>query len=104
MFWILLTKFKWNVCLIYIEDVIVYSKSSEENVYYVDEILSCLLEASVTLKIKNLFFLQPKVEYLGHIIKIRDLEIDWKNNERLQTANKKTRKTQLQSCLGLCNV
>ena len=47
----ILSRFKWRTCLVYIDDVIIYSKSVEDHVRHVDEILTALEEAGVTLKI-----------------------------------------------------
>lgn len=45
----IIAKFTWQTCLVYIDDVIVYSNSTEERIKHVDQILTVLLEAGVTL-------------------------------------------------------
>lgn len=57
---LLLNKFRWKTCLIYIDDVIIYSKTVEEHISHVDEISSFLVEARVTLKINKCFFFNGK--------------------------------------------
>lgn len=42
---LILTKYKWKKCLVYINDVIVYSTIVEEHIRHVDEILTVLKEA-----------------------------------------------------------
>ena len=57
-----LTQFKWKTCLVYLDDVIIFSNSVEEHIRHVDEILTALEEAGVTLKISKCRFFTKKVE------------------------------------------
>ena len=52
----ILTQFKWKTCLVYLDDVIIFSNSVEEHIQHVDEILFALSEAGVTLKISKCRF------------------------------------------------
>ena len=83
---LILSRFKWKTCLIYLDDVIIYSKSMEEHIDHVDGVLRCLSAAAVTLKIKKCKFFTSTVEYLGHIIKPDQLEIDRTNTQSLREA------------------
>lgn len=44
-----LTKFKWKTCLVYMDDVIIYSYSIKEHINNVDEILTSLFGAVVNV-------------------------------------------------------
>ncbi len=68
----------------YLDDVIIYSKSIEDHIKHVDEVLTCLREAGITLKISKCTFFSDKIEYLGHIIKPGRLEIDQANTRSLR--------------------
>ena len=50
---VILSKFKWNTCLVYIDDIIIFSKTVDEHITHVDEVLSALRSSGVTLKIKK---------------------------------------------------
>ena len=100
----ILQKYKWKTCLIYLDDIIIYSNSIEEHIRHVDEILTALGEASVTLNIEKCKFFTKTVEYLGHIIKPGTLEVDSANTQSLRQAGPPTTRTGLKSFLGLCNV
>ena len=100
----ILTKYKWKTCLVYLDDVIIYSKSVEDHIRHVDEILECLAAAGVTLKMKKCKFFTTTVEYLGHIIKPGKLEVDQANTESLRKAQPPTNRSELRSFLGFCNV
>ena len=45
----ILSPFKWKTCLVYIDDIVIFSKSVEEHIRHVDEISTALGEAGVTL-------------------------------------------------------
>ena len=101
---IVLTKFKWKSCLVYIDDIIIFSKTVEDHIRHVDEILTTLTEANITLKISKCRFFSDTVEYLGHLIKHGQLQIDDTNTKSLKEAKPPTTKSELRSFLGLCNV
>ena len=50
---ILLSGYKWKHCLVYLDDVIIHSKSGGEHIHHVDEILTTLGNAGVSLKLKK---------------------------------------------------
>ena len=75
-----------------------------DHIHHVDEILTTVAEAGVTLKINKCHFFQKEVEYLGHMVKPGSLQIDKTNVNSLRQAKPPTNKTKVRSFLGLCNV
>ena len=65
---IILNGVRWQSCLIYLDDVFVFSRSTDEHLRHVDEILKLLRRAGITLKLTKCSFFQPKVDYLEHVI------------------------------------
>lgn len=57
-----------KTCQVYIDDVIIYSKSEEEHVEHIDWVLSKLLEANMRVSVEKSNFFQTKVEYLGFLV------------------------------------
>ncbi len=99
----ILTQFKWKTCLVYLDDVIIFSNSVEDHIRHVDEILTALGEAGVTLKISKCRFFTKKVEYLGHFVSPGSLEADTTNVKCLKDAVPPTTKTEVRSFLGMAN-
>lgn len=66
---VILSRFKWITCFVYIEDTIIFSKYVKEHIQRVADIRTALGDAGVTLKIKKCTFFSDTVEYLRHIIK-----------------------------------
>ena len=93
----ILTLYKWKTFLVYVDDVIIYSNTLDDHIHHVDEILTTLAEAGVTLKINKFHFFQKEVEYLGHMVKTGTLQIDKTNVNSLRQAKPTTNKTQVRS-------
>ena len=72
---IILNGFRWQWCLIYLEDGIVFSRTTDEHMRHFDEILTLLRRAGITLKLTKCSFFQPKVDYLGHVITPGELSV-----------------------------
>lgn len=58
----------WKTCLIYIDDIIIYSRTFEEHLTHLEEVFLRLRQANVKLKSSKCFFARDHVEYLGHIV------------------------------------
>ena len=59
---------KWNQLLVYIDDIIIFSKSFEDHLRDVSLTLDRLIEANLQLKPSKCHFFQEKLKYLGHVV------------------------------------
>ena len=55
-------------CLVYIDDIIIFSESFQEHLNRLVRVLQCLREAGLKLKPKKCQFAMQQVTYLGHVI------------------------------------
>jgi len=101
---IILSGLKWQLCLVYLNDVIMFSASAEQHVKDVDVVLTRLREAGVTLNLDKCTWFSDEVQYLRHIVRPGQLHVHKKNVNELKHASFPTTKTQLKSFLGMCNV
>jgi len=101
---IILSGLKWQLCLVYLDDVIICSAPAEQHVKDVDVVLTQLREAGLTLTLEKCTWFSDEVEYLGHIMRPGQLHAHNKNVDALKHGFFPTTKTQLKSFLGLCNV
>ena len=94
---------EYRFALIYIDDIIIFSKSVDEHLAHLEEVFRRLREASVKLNPKKCNFVKQKVEYLGHVITPQGIEVD-KNKVQvvLDFPTPKNLK-ELRSFLGLAN-
>jgi len=101
---IILSGMTWQTCLVYLDDFIVFSDTLENHMKALDEALTRLGWAGVTLKAKKCQFFQTSVEYVGHIISPGEMRVHNENLEVLAKVGHPRTKAQLRSFLGLCNV
>ena len=100
----ILGRYRWKSCLVYLDDIIVFSKTKEDHVQHVKEVLSTLKEVDFSLKLKKCEFFTQTVDYLGHVIHPGRLEVAKKNTEAVKNFKPPRNQTELRSFLGLCNV
>jgi len=100
----ILSGLKWHICLVYLDDVIIFSANAEQHVKDVDTVLHRLREAGVTLNLEKCTWFSDEVEYLGHNVRPGQLHVHNKNVDALKHAKFPTTKTQMKSFLGMCNV
>jgi len=101
---IILSRMTWKTCLVDLYDVIVFSDTPENHMKALDEALTRLGRAGVTLKAKKCQFFQTSVEYPGHIISPGEMRVHITNLEALAKVGHPRTKTQLRSFLGMCKV
>jgi len=99
-----LSGIKWQLCLVYLHDVIIFSASAEQHVKDVEVVLMRFREAGVTLNLEKCTWFSDEVEYLGHIVRPGQLHVHDKNVDALNNIYFPTTKNQLKSFLGMCNV
>jgi len=98
---IILSGVKWQSCLIYFDDDIVYSKTEEEHIGHVDHVLRLLREAGVTLRLPKCRIFHTTVENLGHEIEPVRLGGMDAHTRALREAHLSTTRTQVRSFVGM---
>jgi hypothetical protein len=66
---IILSGVKWKTCLVYLDDVIVFSSSREAQMLHVDEALTLLEKAGLSPKLAKCLFFKGTVNYLVHVLR-----------------------------------
>ena len=63
-----LSGLQWQICLIYLDDVIVFGKDFDEHICRLQEVLSRIKQANMKLKPIKCHFFQDEVKFLGHVV------------------------------------
>ena len=59
---------QWETCLIYIDDIIIFSSNFDEHMERVEQVLQRMREAGLKLKPEKCQMLQEEVTFLGHVV------------------------------------
>ena len=101
---VILSSVRWQSALVYLDDVIIFSRNFEDHVRDVQTTLSLLQKHGLSLKLRKSFFFQSSVDYLGHVVRPGKLQVASKTVDAVQKMHRPTNLTELRSFLGLCNV
>ncbi|KAJ8028616.1 hypothetical protein HOLleu_30909 [Holothuria leucospilota] len=71
-------------CLVYLDDVIIFSKAFEEHLERLNSVFQRLRDFGLKLKPSKCEFLRQSVNYLGHIVSARGVETDPEKTERIR--------------------
>jgi hypothetical protein len=66
--------------IVFLDDILVYSKSEEEHEHHLRMVLQVLIEHQLYVKLSFSFY-QSRIHYLGHIISEEGILVDPKNIE-----------------------
>ena len=89
--------------ILYLDDILIFSKSLDEHHEHVRTVLKTLLENNLYAKLKKCEFDQPKVEFLGHVISGKGIATDPKKIEAVRDWPTPTCVKDVQRFVGLCN-
>ena len=93
----------WKVCLIYLDDIIVYSKSFEEHLNALEEVFTRLFEANLKLSPKKCNMFQKSVTFLGHMISEHGIATDLDKIKAVKMWPIPKSVREVRSFLGLCS-
>ncbi len=63
-----LRELKGKCCLVYIDDVVVFSQSEKEHLHHLSQVFHCFHDAGLTLNLKKCNLIQKSLKFLGHIV------------------------------------
>lgn len=87
--------------LVFVDDILIYSKTLEDHLEYLQQVFSILHQHQLYLKHSKCSFAQPSLEYLGHIISGQGVATDPKKTAAIANWLVPTDAKQLRSFLGL---
>ena len=73
---LILKGLNWTSCLVYLDDIIIFSKSIDEHLQRLKEVLSRLELANLKIKPEKCKLFQTSVKYLGHIVSDQGIHTD----------------------------
>ena len=71
-----LSDLHWKTCLVYLDDIIIFSRTVEDHFLRLAEVFQRLRDAGLKLKPSKCKLLRTSVKYLGHVVSDRGVETD----------------------------
>ena len=65
-----------RICVIYLDDIVIFANSFEEHLRRLDLVLARLRECKLKVSADKCFFFQRRVKFLGHVISDQGIETD----------------------------
>ncbi|MCG7876305.1 MAG: RNA-directed DNA polymerase, partial [Candidatus Thiodiazotropha endolucinida] len=93
----------WQICLIYLDDIIVTGKTFEDMVNNLDQVFNRLSDANLKLKPRKCRLFAREVEFLGHIISEQGIKTDPKKTEVVTTWPRPKNVHQVRAFVGFCS-
>ena len=97
----ILTGLAWQSCLVYIDDCTVFSKTFEDHLRDVNEVLVRFRRAGLTLKMSKCRFFVSEMEFLGHVVSGEGIRPSPSKVEAIQGIKLPTNISELRGFLGM---
>ena len=92
-----------NECYVFIDDVIIFSKTIEEHAARLEHVLQRFEKANLQLQPEKCVFAQPQVEYLGYIVSRDGIRASPEKTKAVQNYPTPTNVKEVRSFLGLAS-
>ena len=93
---------QWEICLVYLDDVIVFGKTFEGMLQNLRTVFDCLANAGLKLKPKKCALFSKQVRYLGHVISGEGVATDPEKVAAVAQWPTPISLKEVRSFLGLC--
>ena len=90
-------------CIIYLDDIIIFSKTPKDHIARLRMVFQKLDEAGLHLKPSKCEFFKDRLEYLGHIVSSQGIETNPKKIMAIVNWPQPKKVTQVRRFLGFCN-
>lgn len=97
----ILAPYLWIFCLVYIDDIVIYSKSYEEHLVHLDKVLEAIKKAGITLSPKKCHLFYGSILLLGHKVSRLGLSTHAEKVEAIMSLERPRKLSQLQAFLGM---
>ena len=97
----ILAPYLWIFCLVYIDDIVIYSKSYEEHISHLDQVLAAIEKAGITLSPKKCHLFYGSILLLGHKVSRLGLSTHAEKVKAIVELERLKKLSQLQAFLGM---
>jgi hypothetical protein len=91
-----------KICLVYLDDIILFGKTFEEEMKNLQEIFRCLERVDLKMSRKKCHLFKQEVSFLGHVVSAEGVKTDPPKIEKVASCPRPVDKEGVQSFIGLC--
>ncbi|KAL6469078.1 hypothetical protein MHYP_G00226020 [Metynnis hypsauchen] len=92
---------QWEMCLVYLDDIIVLGKDVSEMLQHLSQVFDRLLQANLKLKPSKCCLFRRQVAYLGHIVSAQGIATDPEKVQKVQQWPEPTCVSEVRQFVGL---
>lgn len=93
----------WHICMVYLDDILIYSRTFPDHLHHLNEVLSRFQRAGLKLNPKKCHFARDHVVFLGHLVSRDGLQPDPRNTEKVRTLPKPRTPSEVRAFVCLCS-
>jgi hypothetical protein len=93
----------WEVCLVYLDDVIIYSRTFDLHLERLEAVFARMKAANLLLKPSKCQLFREEVTFLGHVVSAKGIAADPSKIETVRQWPRPQNLTELRSFIGLCS-
>jgi hypothetical protein len=97
----ILSPYLWLFCLVYIDDIVVYSRNYEEHINHLDQVLGAIEKAGITLSPTKCHLFYSSILLLGHKVSRLGLSTHDEKVRAILDLERPRKVSQLQTFLGM---
>ncbi|SJL16565.1 uncharacterized protein ARMOST_20091 [Armillaria ostoyae] len=97
----ILSPYLWIFMLVYIDDIVVYSKTFKEHITHLDKVLNVVEESGITLSPTKCHFFNSSILLLGHKVSRLGLSTHQEKVRAIMELTHPTKVSELQTFLGM---
>ena len=92
-----------DICLLYIDDILVFSGNFDRHLHDLEAIFKRLRKANLKLRSDKCLFARKEIKYLGHIVSKDGIQVDSNKTSVVQNYPIPSTSKEVKAFLGLCN-
>ena len=98
---LVLNGLQWQICLIYLDDIIVFGNNFKDHMQRLDLVLQRMAEAGLKLKPEKCQLLKTEVAFLGHLVSDKGIQPNPDNIAKILAMPPPTTVTEVRQLLGM---
>lgn len=100
---VVIASVKSQFSLVYLDDLVIFPNSPDDDIHHVRSILTLLRNAGVTFKPRKFTSFHQTIDYVGHLTRQGSLKVTEKGTAAINNFKPTRNVTELPSLLELCN-